>query len=312
MLACFRVLFCPLHLAICITLFLKDSAYDIDEVVDIFAGNFTYTNMDEFLVEKAPKSFDIKAHHEIARKCAKNSIVLLDNDGILPLQKDVKIALIGDFADAPRYQGAGFSQVNHTQIDSLKNVVLVISGGSPFVVPKRDAYRAAVNGYLGGQAGAGAMADVLFGKVNPSGKLNETWPLRLEDNPSYPYFPSKERTAEYREGLYIGYRYYDTVNIPVRFPFGYGLSYTEFEYSDIKADEMAFRYYNVKTDQWEIETANYQICVAASVEDVRLSTTVFVKGHNHACFRGIGRLIVDFFENLSVGKKFVKTLEGEK
>ena len=69
------------------------------------------------------------------------------------------------------------------------------------------------------------MADALLGKCNPSGKLNESWPLKLEDNPSYPYFPSKERTAEYREGLYIGYRYYDTTGTPVRYPFGYGLSY---------------------------------------------------------------------------------------
>ena len=368
-------------------------------------------------VSKAPKTFDKDAHHAIARKCAESSIVLLDNDGILPLKKETKTAIIGDFAETPRYQGAGSSQVNPTKLDSLKdaltaaglnitgyakgfsrvdpkpdqklideaiaaakgadvvllcvgldeilesegmdrqhmelsegqqalvdgvcavnrNVVLVLSGGAPFVMPERAKYRAAIHGYLGGQAGAGAMADALLGKVNPSGKLNETWPEKLSDNPSYPYFPSKERTAEYREGLYIGYRYYDTAGVPVRYPFGYGLSYTTFAYSDISAskdsvtftitntgkvdgaevaqvyvsckdgkvfrpnkelkgfakvflkagesktvtvplDDKAFRYFNVKTDRWEIEPANYNICVGSNVSDVELIQTVWVEG----------------------------------
>lgn len=368
-------------------------------------------------VSKAPKTFDKDAHHAIARKCAEEAIVLLDNDGILPLNKETKTAVIGDFAETPRYQGAGSSMVNPTKLDSLKdalaaagltvtgyakgfsrtdpkpdqtlideavnaakgaeavllcvgldeiaesegmdrlsmelskgqqalidavsavnrNVILVLSGGAPFVMPEKERYRAAIHGYLGGQAGAGAMADALLGKVNPSGKLNESWPVQLEDNPSYPYFPSKERTAEYREGLYIGYRYYDTVGVPVRYPFGYGLSYTTFAYSDISAtkdevtftvantgavdgaevaqvyvsckdgnifrprkelkgfakvflkagecktvtvklDDKAFRYFNVKTDRWEVETADYEISVAASVSDVKLTATVHVDG----------------------------------
>ena len=368
-------------------------------------------------VSKAPKTFDKDAHHAIARKCAESSIVLLDNDGILPLKKETKTAIIGDFAETPRYQGAGSSQVNPTKLDSLKdaltaaglnitgyakgfsrvdpkpdqklideaiaaakgadvvllcvgldeilesegmdrqhmelsegqqalidgvcavnrNVVLVLSGGAPFVMPERTKYRAAIHGYLGGQAGAGAMADALLGIVNPSGKLNETWPEKLSDNPSYPYFPSKERTAEYREGLYIGYRYYDTAGVPVRYPFGYGLSYTTFAYSDISTsqnavtftvtntgavdgaevaqvyvsckdgkvfrpnkelkgfakvflkagesktvtvplDDKAFRYFNVKTDRWEIEPANYNICVGSNVSDVELIQTVWVEG----------------------------------
>lgn len=366
---------------------------------------------------KAPKTFDKDAHHAIARKCAEGSIVLLDNDGILPLKKQMRTAVIGDFAETPRYQGAGSSQVNPAKLDSLKdaltaaglnitgyakgfsrvdpkpdqklideaiaaakgadvvllcvgldeilesegmdrqhmelskgqqalidgvcavnkNVVLVLSGGAPFVMPERTKYRAAIHGYLGGQAGAGAMADALLGIVNPSGKLNETWPEKLSDNPSYPYFPSKERTAEYREGLYIGYRYYDTAGVPVRYPFGYGLSYTTFAYSDISAsrdavtftvtntgkvdgaevaqvyvsckdgkvfrpnkelkgfakvflkagesktvtvplDDKAFRYFNVKTDRWEIEPANYNICVGSNVSDVELIQTVWVEG----------------------------------
>ena len=266
-------------------------------------------------VAKAEKSFDVDAHHDVARRCAEGSIVLLDNDGILPLTQGDSVAIIGDFAKKPRYQGAGSSQVNPTKIDNLfdalsgklkitdyaqgynrknpnpdeklvaeavsvakkadkillcvgleeilesegmdrlhmelsksqqklinevcavnKNVILVLFGGSPFVMPERSLYRAAIHGYLGGQAGAGAMADALIGKVNPSGKLNESWPHELEDNPSFLYFPSKERTAEYREALFVGYRYYDTMGLGVRYPFGYGLSYTSFEYSDISAD----------------------------------------------------------------------------
>ena len=266
-------------------------------------------------VAKAEKSFDVDAHHDVARRCAEGSIVLLDNDGILPLTQGDSVAIIGDFAKKPRYQGAGSSQVNPTKIDNLfdalsgklkitdyaqgynrknpnpdeklvaeavsvakkadkillcvgleeilesegmdrlhmelsksqqklinevcavnKNVILVLFGGSPFVMPERSLYRAAIHGYLGGQAGAGAMADALIGKVNPSGKLNESWPHELEDNPSFLYFPSKERTAEYREALFVGYRYYDTMGLAVRYPFGYGLSYTSFEYSDISAD----------------------------------------------------------------------------
>jgi beta-glucosidase len=218
-----------------------------------------------------------------------------------------------------------------------KNVILVLSGGAPFVMPDRSLYRASIHGYLGGQAGAGAMADAIIGKVNPSGKLNESWPHKLEDNPSYPYFPSKERTAEYREGMYVGYRYYDTAGIPVRYPFGYGLSYTAFEYSDIEAcessvsftltntgkmagaevaevyvsckngnvyrpkkelrgfakvfleagenrrvtvalDDKAFRYYNVEKNAWEIEDADYEIIVGASVSDEKLSATIHVAG----------------------------------
>ena len=399
-------------------------------VKDVEAGKITEAELDarvaEFLkvvfersaaVAQAPKSFDAEAHHAIARKCAEESIVLLDNDGILPLAANASVTVIGDFAQTPRYQGAGSSQVNPTRMDNFldcaksaglnvtgfakgfsrtdpapqtalieeavklaegaetvllfigldeilesegmdrlhmdlsrgqlalidavakvnKNIVLVISGGSPFVMPDRSIYRAAIHGYLGGQAGAGAMVDAIIGKVNPSGKLNETWPHGLADNPSHPYFPSKERTAEYREGLYIGYRYYDTANVPVRYPFGYGMSYTSFAYSGltatkdavtftitntgavdgaeiaqvyvsckngkifrprkelkgfakvflkagesktvtVKLDDKAFRYFNVATDRWEVESADYEISVAASVSDVKLTAVVSIQG----------------------------------
>ena len=368
-------------------------------------------------MKKAPKSFDKDAHHALARKCAEQSIVLLENDGILPLDRNAVVGIIGDFARNPRYQGAGSSMVNPTRLDNLydclraagvsiagyaqgfdrrkpnpdqklideavrvaeaapvvllcvgldeiaesegmdrsnmelskgqrelieavckvnRNVVLVLSGGSPFVIP--GSFRAAIHGYLGGQAGAGAMADALLGKVNPSGKLNETWPLQLEDTPACAYFPSKERTAEYREGLYIGYRYYDTANIPVRYPFGHGLSYTTFLYSDIHAekdrvtftianvgawdgaevaqvyvsckdgnvfrpqkelkgfakvflkagesrtvsvslDDKAFRYFNVKTNRWEVESGIYTISIASDSAHVRLSANIRVEGTN--------------------------------
>ena len=268
-------------------------------------------------LKNAPQTFDEKAHHEIARRCAAQSIVLLENDGILPLAKTSRAAVIGDFAAAPRYQGAGSSMVNPTGLTNLLdalanrgmepigyaqgysrtdprpqpglireaadmarqaevvllcigldeisesegldrthlelspgqrelteevcrangNVVFVLSGGAPFRIPQGA--RAIVHGYLGGQAGSEAMADVLLGNVNPSGKLNETWPLALEDTPCNDYFPSKERTSEYRESVYVGYRYYDTAGVPVRYPFGYGRSYTSFAYSDLTVSEKA-------------------------------------------------------------------------
>ena len=268
-------------------------------------------------LQAAPKTFDAPAHHAIARKCAAESIVLLENDGILPLTKNSRMLLIGDFAAVPRYQGAGSSMVNPTRLtnlaDSLKehgievtgsckgysrtdpapqpklireavemakcaetvllcigldeiaesegmdresldlsrgqqelaaavcaandNVIFVLSGGAPFVIP--TGARAIVHGYLGGQAGSEAMADVLAGCVNPSGKLSETWPLTLESTPCYPYFPGKACTAEYRESVYVGYRYYDTAGIPVRYPFGYGRSYTRFTYRDLSVDKSA-------------------------------------------------------------------------
>ena len=267
-------------------------------------------------MEKAPRKFDEKAHHELARRAAAESIVLLKNEGgILPLKHGKKVALIGDFALTPRYQGAGSSMVNPTRVDSLKdameaaelemigycagyersgkpnkayldeavsqakmadvvilcigldessesegldrthicipavqkevlnavtavnpNVVAVVSAGSVIETDWAAKCKAVVHGYLGGQAGAGAMVDVLTGWQNPCGKLAETIPLRYEDTPAARYFPGKKQNAEYREGLYVGYRYYETANKAVRYPFGYGLSYTTFAYSDLKVN----------------------------------------------------------------------------
>lgn len=273
-------------------------------------------------VSGAKKEYDVQAHHEAALECARGSIVLLENDGILPLRTDISLAVVGDFAAEPRYQGAGSSVVNPTQVDNLldklkemganvtgfapgysrtepapdqkrieeaaalaekaeavllcvgldeiaesegldrseltlspgqqalieavcranRNVVLILSGGAPFILPERGSFRGALHGYLCGQAGAGAMAEAIFGRINPSGKLNETWPLSLQDTPAYRYYPSKERTSEYREALYVGYRYYDTANVPVRYPFGYGLSYTSFGYSDLELEGSSVRF----------------------------------------------------------------------
>jgi len=264
-------------------------------------------------------TYDSEAHHALARKVAGESAVLLKNENkILPLQKNTKIALIGRFAKMPRYQGAGSSQMNPTQLDNLhdemtkmlgeenisyapgytkkgdhadealiqeaidlaksadfvvicagltdlyetegldrehmkmpighdalikrlaetgSNLIVVLSNGSPVEMPWVNKVPAILEGYLGGQAGAGALADILLGETNPSGKLAETFPLKLEDNPSHHYFPSGPSTVEYRESIYVGYRYFNTVAQDVLFPFGYGLSYTSFKYSDLKLNQ---------------------------------------------------------------------------
>lgn len=260
------------------------------------------------------RDFDKKLHHSFAEKVAKESIVLLKNeDNVLPLQKDSKVTIIGDFADKPRYQGAGSSMVNPTKMDTTltviddyalvltayeqgyernkktdvrllerakeaakqsdyvliyagldeiretegmdrsdmkmpqnqlelideitkvnHNVIVILSAGSVVEMPWIHKVKAVVHGYLSGQAGASAMLEVITGKFNPSGKLNETYPIEYEDTPNYRYYPGKERTSEYREGPYVGYRYYETVGQEVLYPFGYGLSYTTFTYADLK------------------------------------------------------------------------------
>lgn len=143
------------------------------------------------------------------------------------------------------YEAEGFDRThlqmpaNHNklieQISSAhKKVVVVLSNGAPVEMPWIANVSAVLESYLGGQAGAGGVADVLFGIVNPSGKIAETFPLKLEDTPCFAYFPGGPRTVEYRESLYVGYRFYNTVEKEVLFPFGYGLSYTDFEYSGLE------------------------------------------------------------------------------
>ena len=372
-------------------------------------------------VEKAPRTFDAAAHHALARRAAAESIVLLKNeDGILPLKAGEKLAVIGDFAQTPRYQGAGSSAVNALQVDALldcikaddsgiafvgyasgfdrqgaadpkkqeeavslakqadtvllclgldelresegldradmalaenqqqlldavaavnPNVVVLLSAGAPVETPWVGRCKALVYGALGGQAGAGAAADILTGKLCPCGKLSQTWAKAYDDTPAKANFGGEGRNVEYREGLYVGYRYYQTAGVKPAFPFGYGLSYTTFEYSGLKADETgvsltvtntgsaagaeivqlyvakpdakvfrpeqelkgfakvslapgesktvaialddkAFRYWNVKTNAWEVEGGSYQLRVGASSVDIRLTADITVKGTN--------------------------------
>lgn len=361
--------------------------------------------------------FDIEGHHRLARRAAAESAVLLKNEGgILPLQPGSRVAVIGDFAVEPRYQGAGSSLVNPTRLETIAriigeydlqvlgiqrgyrrdgkedellrkealdlaeradivllfvgldelsesegmdrnhmripqnqvdllgalsrvngNIVGILSAGAVLEMPWHTCCKAILHGYLNGQAGAGAILDILTGAVNPSGHLSETYPLRLEDTPTYRNFPGKERNAEYREGLYVGYRYYDYSLKQVLYPFGFGLSYTTFAYSDLDVnrdgvtftlqntgerdgaevaqlyialpapsvfrpekelkgfakvflkageskrvhipfDDKTFRYWNVRTNRWEIEGGSYQIVVAANAADLRLVGRLAVEG----------------------------------
>ena len=370
-------------------------------------------------VQKHSRSFDADAHHALARRAAAESAVLLKNDGgILPLAAGARVAVIGDFAETPRYQGAGSSAVNSIKVDTLldclaqsglqcagfaagfdrqgrpdaakkaqavalaqkadtvllclgldeikesegldrvdmkladnqiellqaveqanPNTVVVLNAGASLETPWLAHCRALVYGALGGQAGAGAMVDVLTGKVNPGGKLAETWANAYAETPARDNFAGTGRTVQYREGLYVGYRYYQTAGVPVAFPFGYGLSYTSFSYSDLKVtadsvtltvtntgardgaeivqvyiakpgaeifrpaqelkafarvplaagesrtvtlplDDKAFRYWNTRTDGWEVEGGRYEVRVGASSADIRLTADVDIRGTN--------------------------------
>ena len=364
------------------------------------------------------QGFDVEAHHALARKVAEQGIVLLKNEeNILPLAEHTKVAVVGDFAKVPRYQGAGSSLVNPAKTpesilgcidasglqmvsfaqgyernakmnpklieDAIKlvkkaeivlifagldevseaegldrphmkmpvaqeavitalaeqhdNVVIVLSAGSPVEMPWADKVKAIVHGYLGGQAGASAMLNILTGKVNPSGKLNESYPLCYEDTPAYSYYPSKERSSEYREGPYVGYRYYTTVGKEVRFPFGYGLSYTTFAYGNLTVnehevrftikntgdragaevaqlyvslesdtvyrpirelkgfarveleageekdvlipfDDKTFRFFDTRTNTWEVEAGTYRVMIARNANEIELKTDVTIAG----------------------------------
>ncbi|MFP7298950.1 glycoside hydrolase family 3 C-terminal domain-containing protein [Neobacillus niacini] len=266
--------------------------------------------------KKENASYSKDAHHQLAREVARESMVLLKNeDAILPLKKEGKVAVIGGFAQNPRYQGGGSSHINPTKLENIleeidtvsgenttvlyaqgynlasdetdealikeakevaasadsvilfvglpdryesegydrehlrmpenhiqlihaiaevqSNIVVVLSNGAPIEMPWIGKVKAILEGYLGGQALGGAIADLLFGEANPSGKLAETFPKVLSDNPSYLNFPGEGDRVEYKEGIFVGYRYYDKKNIQPLFPFGFGLSYTNFEYSNL-------------------------------------------------------------------------------
>ena len=384
----------------------------LDELLNVIFATHQAT------VDGKGTKFDIEGHHALARKAAEESIVLLKNEEkILPLKKGTRVAVIGDFAKTPRYQGAGSSLVNPTKqpeavldvigesglemtayeqgyirnrkpkaslvqraveaaraadvvlvfagLDEIsesegldrthmhmplaqnelieqianvnKNVVVVLSAGSSIEMPWYNDVKGIVHGYLGGQAGASAMLNVLTGKVCPGGRLNETYPLCYEDTPAYNYYPSKERSSEYREGLYVGYRYYTSIGKKVRFPFGYGLSYTTFSYDNLKVDEKGvtftiqntgavagaevaqlyvgkqsdtvfrpirelkgfarvtlepgekkdvhiafddktFRFFDTRTNTWEVETGVYQIMIGKDAESMVLQEKISVEG----------------------------------
>lgn len=384
----------------------------LDELLNVIFATHQAT------VDGKGTEFDIEGHHALARKSAEESIVLLKNEEkILPLKKGTRVAVIGDFAKTPRYQGAGSSLVNPTKqpeavldvigesglemtayeqgyirnrkpkaslvqraveaaraadvvlvfagLDEIsesegldrthmhmplaqnelieqianvnKNVVVVLSAGSSIEMPWYNDVKGIVHGYLGGQAGASAMLNVLTGKVCPGGRLNETYPLCYEDTPAYNYYPSKERSSEYREGLYVGYRYYISIGKKVRFPFGYGLSYTTFSYDNLKVDEKGvtftiqntgavagaevaqlyvgkqsdtvfrpirelkgfarvtlepgekkdvhiafddktFRFFDTRTNTWEVETGVYQIMIGKDAESMVLQEKISVEG----------------------------------
>jgi len=390
----------------------------------------------DFIIKSKPAlekehTYDIEEHHKIAQEIAEGSMVLLKNDdNILPLKAGQKVAVIGEMAKSPRFQGAGSSVINPTKLDNAydemkklgvdvtysqgyyksaptkkdknrtpepqlaeeaveaakkadvavvfvglteefegegydrvgiempenhnnlvdkivqanSNTVVVLAGGSVVYMPWADKVKGLLNSGLGGQAGGAAVANILTGAVNPSGKTSETYPVSFEENPTYGNYPGGPVTSEHRESVYIGYRYYDSAKKDVTFPFGYGLSYTDFEYSDIKlsADKIkdtdtltvsfklknagavdgaevvqlyvsdkestifrpekelrafkkvflkageekevslelskrAFAFFNVNINDWCVETGEFDILVAASSRDIRLSATVTVE-----------------------------------
>lgn len=266
------------------------------------------------ILDEGKKTYDVDAHHDLACQVAEGSIQLLKNDdGLLPLKKGQKVAIIGEMAKAPRYQGAGSSVINPTKMENAydnlvelgvdvtyaqgykkgteqvddalvaealaaakaadvavvfaglteefegegydraniempanhnqlieqvaaanPNTVVVLAGGSVIHMPWLNSAKALLNSGLSGQAGGKAVARILTGAVCPSGKTSETYPLSFEDNPTYGNYPGQPVVSEHKESVYIGYRYYDTAEKEVLFPFGYGLSYTTFEYSDLE------------------------------------------------------------------------------
>ena len=288
-----------------------------EKVLDEAVRNVLRFVHDACANQKENAVIDRTVADEKALRFAENSAVLMKNeDRLLPIQKGQKLAVIGAYAEAPRYQGAGSSHINAPHVTSFlgamegrgweisyakgfdgdtgettdallteaaetaknadlallfvglpevyetegadredmdlpagvnalveavcavnENAAVVLHGGAPVVMPWYDSVKSVLCLYLSGDRVGEAAADLLTCKANPSSKLAETWPLRLEDNPSYLNFPGEEGVVHYAEGIYIGYRYYDKRKMPVRAPFGHGLSYTEFAYSDLCFDK---------------------------------------------------------------------------
>ncbi|HUH96597.1 MAG TPA: glycoside hydrolase family 3 C-terminal domain-containing protein [Anaerolineales bacterium] len=267
-------------------------------------------------------SFDVAAHHALARKVASEGMVLLRNNGVLPLKNQRNIAVIGRAAKEAYYQGGGSSHINPTRIDSpfeelqklapdahltyaegcrqdetidqalideaarngrsadvallylslpaskesegydrpdldltgqqirlikaltaiQPKTVVILNNGAPVVMGEWiDGTAAVLEAWMMGQAGGGAIAAVLFGRANPSGRLAESFPAHLADTPAYLNFPGENGRVRYGEGIFIGYRYYDAKQIPVQFPFGHGLSYTQFAYKNPEVSAKTFK-----------------------------------------------------------------------
>ena len=185
--------------------------------------------------------FDVDAHDEVAHQAAVESMVLLKNDdAILPVASDAKVAVIGEFARTPRYQGGGSSHITPTKMTSFldtltaRGVDAKFAPGFTLDLEPADAAKGILESWLLGQAGGPALADVIFGNVSPSGKLAQTVPMDINDDPSMINWPGEEGHVDYGEGVFVGYRYYDTYDKAVDYPFGYGLSYATFEVSDVK------------------------------------------------------------------------------
>ncbi len=277
-----------------------------------------------FKAKETPRNgtFDIDVHHELAHRIATEGMVLLKNNGLLPLKGQHHIAVIGRSAARAHFQGGGSSHINATKVavpfkelqaqavgaelmyvegypadDSFRqdlidqavmtaqsadvavlyialptfkesegydrkdldltrqqvalikavssvqpNSVVVLNNGAPVAMSEWiDGVAAVLEGWMMGQAGGIAVADILFGRVNPSGKIAETFPLKLSDTPSHLNWPGDAGKVQYGEGLFIGYRYYDAKEMPVLFPFGHGLSYTTFAYSNARVSAKTFK-----------------------------------------------------------------------
>ncbi len=288
-------------------------------------------------------TYSVDKHHALARRAAAQSSVLLKNeDGVLPLKGGAAIAVIGAFAQNPRYQGSGSSNINPTKTDNPAeelekagltvqyaqgydpisgdtddtlvaaaceaakgkdavilfaglpdsyesegfdrttldmpaghnrlieavakvnaNTVVVLMCGAPVLMPWSSQVKGILLAYLGGQAVGGALADLLTGRVSPSGKLAETFPLALADTPCARYFPGEPKAVQYRESIFVGYRYYDAAGCEVAYPFGYGLSYTTFAYSDLKLSSDTFAQGDKLTA--EVTVTNTGMCDGAEV-----------------------------------------------
>lgn len=334
----------------------------VDKVVDLIVKS-------KPALEKE-HTFDAQKNHAVAQKIAESSMVLLKNDdAILPLKKSQKIAVIGEMAKAPRYQGAGSSVINPTTLSNAfdemeklgvdmtyaqgyyksaptkkekktrmsdeallneaveaakaadvavvfagltedfegegydrlniempsnhnalisavakanPNTVVVLAGGSVIHMPWVDEVKGLLNSGLGGQAGGIAVARILTGAVNPSGKTSETYPLSFEQNPTFDNYPGGPVTSEHRESVYIGYRYYDAAGLDVQFPFGYGLSYTTFEYSDIKVSSD-----NIKDT--DTVTVTYKVKNTGTVDGAEV-TQLYVADKESTIYRPVKEL----------------------